>query len=347
MPSTPKTVDERQSPRMSPPVLDIKNLNVRFATRDGAVAAVSELSLSVGRGECLGIVGESGSGKSQTFLAALGLLARNGRATGAATFGDVNLLAAGENALNDIRGNKVAMIFQDPMTSLTPHMKVGHQLTEVLMRHRHLAFAAAREQAIAMLTRVQIPEPERRFAMYPFELSGGLRQRIMIAMALLCGPELIIADEPTTALDVTVQAQILELIRNAKDELGTAVVLITHDLGVVAGLADRVGVMYAGRIVELGNVRQIFNAPQHPYTKGLLACSPRLDDPTDRALTTIPGQPPNLQRLPGGCAYHPRCSYVMDQCRNEFPRLSPGAGGGLKACFRDDLTIATAAPAMP
>jgi oligopeptide transport system ATP-binding protein len=323
-------------------VLDIQNLTVRFATPDGEVAAVSDLSLTIGKGECIGIVGESGSGKSQTFMAVMGLLARNGAATGAAIFDNANLLTAGDDELNSIRGNKLAMIFQDPMTSLTPHMKVGRQLTEVLIRHRGLTAAMAREQAIAMLKRVQIPEAERRFGMYPHELSGGLRQRVMIAMALLCGPELIIADEPTTALDVTVQAQILDLIRTAKDEMQTSVILITHDLGVVAGLADRVAVMYAGRIVEIGDVHRIFRAPQHPYTKGLLACTPRLDDPSASSLRTIPGQPPDLQHLPPGCAYSPRCPYVMDRCRVERPALTPAAGGGVKACFLDDLNIRAA-----
>ncbi|MSO72651.1 MAG: ABC transporter ATP-binding protein [Rhodospirillaceae bacterium] len=332
---------------MSASVLDLRNLSVRFTTPDGDVAAVSELSLSVGKGECLGIVGESGSGKSQTFLAAMGLLAHNGHAVGEAIFGGVNLVAADESTLNGLRGDKLAMIFQDPMTSLTPHMKVGHQLTEVLVRHRNLKSTAARDRAIAMLRRVQIPEPERRFEMYPHELSGGLRQRVMIAMALLCGPELIIADEPTTALDVTIQAQILDLIRRAKEELGTAVILITHDLGVVAGMADRVAVMYAGRIVELGDVHQIFNAPQHPYTKGLLACTPRLDDATASALVTIPGQPPNLQRLPKGCAYHPRCQNVMDRCRAEKPPLMSAGGGGLKACFLENFGRFQAGAVVP
>jgi len=328
---------------VSAPVLDIRNLTVRFATPDGEVAAVSDLSLSIGKGECLGLVGESGSGKSQTFMAAMGLLAANGRATGEAMFGGVNLLTADERALNAVRGDKLTMVFQDPMISLTPHMKVGRQLTEVLIRHRGVSFAAARDQAIAMLRRVQIPEPERRFAMYPHELSGGLRQRIMIAMALLCDPALIIADEPTTALDVTVQAQILDLIRAAKDDFGTSIVLITHDLGVVAGLADRVAVMYAGRVVEVGDVRQVFNAPQHPYTQGLLACTPRLDDASTDLLRTIPGQPPNLQNLPSGCAYHPRCPSVMERCRRERPALLPAAGGGLKACFLGDLDTLKAA----
>ena len=202
---------------MNAPVLDIKNLIVRFATNDGEVAAVSDLSLSIGKGECLGIVGESGSGKSQTFLAVMGLLARNGSVSGEAIYGGVNLLTAGERALNELRGNALTMVFQDPMTSLTPHMKVGRQLTEVLIRHRGVDKTTARNEAVAMLKRVQIPEAERRFDMYPHELSGGLRQRVMVAMALLCGPALIIADEPTTALDVTVQAQILDLIRGANE----------------------------------------------------------------------------------------------------------------------------------
>jgi len=318
------------------PVLNIERLDVRFATEDGEVAAVSEVSFEVGKGECLGIVGESGSGKSQTFLAAMGLLARNGHASGAAYFGDIDLLRADERTLNSLRGNKLAMVFQDPMTALTPHMKVGRQLTEVLRRHRGLDMAAARAQAIAMLKRVQISEPERRFDMYPHELSGGLRQRVMVAMALLCAPALIIADEPTTALDVTVQAQILELIREAKTEMQAAVVLITHDLGVVAGLADRVAVMYAGRIVELATVHEIFRKPQHPYTQGLLACTPRLDQAVTGALPTIAGQPPNLQNLPTGCAYHPRCPYVMDRCRSERPELRISATG-VKACHLDAL----------
>ncbi len=323
-------------------MLELKNLNVRFATPDGEVAAVSDLSLSVAKGECLGIVGESGSGKSQTFMAVMGLLARNGRVSGQALFNGVDLLSAPERALNALRGNRLAMVFQDPMTSLTPHMKIGRQLTEVLRRHRGLTAKQARDEAIAMLARVQISEPARRFEMYPHELSGGLRQRVMIAMALLCGPDLLIADEPTTALDVTIQAQILDLIRKAKDELGMGVVLITHDLGVVAGVADRVAVMYGGRIVELGDVQQIFRAPQHPYTKDLLACTPRLDEQAVSVLPSIAGQPPNLQHLPKGCAYHPRCSFVMNRCRVERPALLTSRTGGLKACFLESLDVKAA-----
>lgn len=317
----------------SSPVLEIKNLSVQFATPEGEVQAVSDVSLSVNKGECLGIVGESGSGKSQTFMAALGLLAENGTAQGEVLLNGVDLLKAGERKLTAIRGNKIALIFQDPMTSLTPHMRVGRQLTEVLMRHRGLNAAEARDGAIAMLKRVQIPEPERRFIMYPHELSGGLRQRVMIAMALLCGPDMVIADEPTTALDVTVQAQILDLIREVKDTLDTAVVLITHDLGVVAGLADRVAVMYAGRIVEQGGVRDIFYRPNHPYTRGLLECTPSLDQVQTGKLLTIPGQPPDLQNLPPGCAFHPRCVHSSERCLAERPVLSAASHNGQKACF--------------
>ena len=317
-------------------VLDIHNLNVRFAVRDGEVAAVNDVSLSVAKGECLGIVGESGSGKSQTFMAAMGLLATNGKASGEVNFHGQNLLTLSDTALNVLRGNRMTMVFQDPMTSPTPHMRVGRQLTEVLQRHKGLDAAAARTQAVAMLARVHIPEPERRMNMYPHELSGGLRQRVMIAMALLCGPELLIADEPTTALDVTVQAQILDVIREMKDTLHTAVVLITHDLGVIAGLADHVAVMYAGRVVETADARSLFKAPKHPYTQSLLACTPRLDELTQSTLVTIPGQPPNLERLPPGCAFHPRCPYVMARCRVERPALIGG-----KACFLEQLSLAS------
>jgi oligopeptide transport system ATP-binding protein len=315
-------------------ILDIRNLDVRFATPDGEVAAVNDVSLSLNKGECLGIVGESGSGKSQTFMAAMGLLAANGRASGEILFDGKNLVGADEDTLNAVRGDRMSMIFQDPMTSLTPHMKIGRQMGEVLIRHRGASVAAARDQSLAMLKRVQVPEAERRLDMYPHELSGGLRQRVMIAMALLCRPEVVIADEPTTALDVTVQAQILDIMRDVKERLHTALVLITHDLGVIAGLADRVAVMYAGRIVEVGDVRGIFANPHHPYTRGLLACTPRLDDAGQGAMTTIPGQPPNLQRLPAGCAFHPRCVHAAERCRAERPALEQVAPGRAKACFK-------------
>lgn len=320
-------------------ILEIDDLTVSFSTPDGVVEAVTGVSLSVKAGECLGLVGESGSGKSQTFMAAMGLLADNGTASGQIRLDGVNLLTANEKQLNTMRGERIAMIFQDPMTSLTPHMKIGRQLSEVVIEHQGVSKDAARTQALEMLNRVHIPEAERRLDMYPHELSGGLRQRVMIAMALMCKPEVIVADEPTTALDVTVQAQILDLLIEVKDNLGAAIVLITHDLGVVAGLADRVAVMYGGRIVEQGDVGDIFAKPQHPYTQGLLGCTPRLDQDIE-ALVTIPGQPPNLQSLPSGCSFHPRCVYVMDRCKSERPALTHGVDGRSKACHLSSLEAA-------
>lgn len=320
-------------------VLEIDGLTVSFSTPDGDVSAVSDVSLSVEAGECLGLVGESGSGKSQTFMAALGLLADNGTATGEIRLDGIDLLSANEKKLNTLRGERIAMIFQDPMTSLTPHMKIGRQLSEVLVEHQNVDAKTGRARALDMLNRVHIPEAERRLDMYPHELSGGLRQRVMIAMALMCEPEVIVADEPTTALDVTVQAQILDLLAEVKDNLDAAIVLITHDLGVVAGLADRVAVMYAGRIVEQGTVGDIFASPAHPYTQGLLACTPRLDIETE-ALVTISGQPPNLQNLPPGCSFHPRCTYVVERCKSERPALETMDNGHIQACFRPHVEVA-------
>jgi oligopeptide transport system ATP-binding protein len=320
-----------------PPVLDIRDLEVRFATPDGVVEAVNKVTLSVEAGETVGIVGESGSGKSQVFMSVMGLLASNGKATGSVKFQGDEILGRPPRELNRIRGSRMSMIFQDPMTSLNPYLSIERQLTEVLETHRAMSAKQARSAAVAMLERVQIPEADRRISLYPFEFSGGMRQRAMIAMALLCQPELLIADEPTTALDVTVQAQILELIAELKQAGKTAFVVITHDLGVIAGLCDRVLVMYAGRIVESGPVRDIFKYPQHPYTAGLLASMPRLDEHEATRLATIPGQPPNLQRLPPGCAYSDRCPHVFEPCRTERPRLLPFAPERNKACHLPHL----------
>jgi oligopeptide transport system ATP-binding protein len=315
-------------------VLEMDALTVRFATPEGEVSAVNELNLLVGPGERLAVVGESGSGKSQAFLATLGLLARNGTAGGDVRFHGQPLLGLKPAALNEIRGARMAMVFQDPMTCLTPHLSVGQQLTEVLVLHQRMDKAAARRRAVPVLEQVRIPEAPKRMDQYPHELSGGMRQRVMIAMALLCEPELLIADEPTTALDVTVQAQILALFEELCAERAMGLILITHDLGIVAGLCDRVVVMYAGRIVEQGTVRELFHAPAHPYTAGLLRSTPQLDQAYGEALETIPGQPPNLQALPTGCAFRDRCTRAVARCASERPRLQPKGEGRAVACFK-------------
>src|SRR5713101_2962895 len=296
-----------QGPLSMTVLLEVTNLNTRFDTPDGEVKAVNDVSFAIDEGETVGVVGESGAGKSQAFLTVMGLLAANGRATGSARFRGAELLGLAPAELNRIRGSRIAMIFQDAMTSLNPYLRISRQMTEVLVTHRGMNESEARKAAVAMLDRVRIPEAKRRFDTYPHEFSGGMRQRVMIAMALLCEPELLIADEPTTALDVTIQAQILDLMRDLKRGGRTAIVMITHAMGVVAGLCDRVLVMYGGRIVEEAPVRDIFYDPQHPYTHGLLRSMPRLDEAIMAELRTIPGQPPNLQHLPPGCAFHERC----------------------------------------
>ena len=328
-------------------VLEVRDLQVRFSTPDGEVSAVNGVSFDVHESECIGIVGESGSGKSQLFMAIMGLLAKNGRALGSAKYRGTELVGMPVKELNKIRGDKLAMIFQDSMTSLTPHLKIGRQMTEVLQEHKGMGDADSRARALDMLNLVRIPEAARRLEQYPHELSGGMRQRIMIAMALLCEPELLIADEPTTALDVTVQAQILELMSVLKRETKAAIVLITHDLGTVAGLCDRVQVMYGGRFMETGDVRQIFYDPQHPYTKGLLNSMPRLTEDRRHSLYAIPGQPPNLQRLPPGCPFQERCEYVHERCVSELPVLSEARPGQNKACHLVSLDQPVTDPSRP
>jgi oligopeptide transport system ATP-binding protein len=319
------------------PILEVDRLDVRFSTPEGVVEAVNGVSFSVGQRETVGVVGESGSGKSQIFMTVMGLLASNGRATGSVRYRGKQLLGMPTNELNTIRGGRMAMIFQDPMTSLNPYLTVRRQLTEVLIQHKKMSERQAARTAIELLDRVRIPEPQKRINQYPHEFSGGMRQRVMIAMAMLCKPDLLIADEPTTALDVTIQAQIIELMKELQEGSRAAIVLITHDLGVIAGLSDRVMVMYAGRIVETGTAREIFYDPQHPYTKGLLKSMPRLDERRAEALDTIPGQPPNLQRLPPGCPFRPRCPYAFDRCETELPLLRPIGAGRAKACHLEAL----------
>ena len=315
-------------------LLEVDKLNVRFHTPEGEVAAVNDLSFTLEAGRSLGIVGESGSGKSQTAFALMGLLAKNGTATGEVRYLGSNLLALSEAQLNKRRGSEIAMIYQDPMTSLNPYIKVGDQLTEVLRFHKGMDRKAAFAESVRLLDAVKIAEPKKRMGMFPHEFSGGMRQRVVIAMALLCRPKLLIADEPTTALDVTVQAQILKLLQELRRDFQTAVVMITHDLGVVAGVCDDVLVMYAGRTMEYGPVQAIFDVPSHPYTRGLLHAVPRMDHAhgTDR-LATIPGNPPNLLALPPGCPFAPRCHDRFETCLTPAP-LIEFAGSRRRACHR-------------
>jgi oligopeptide transport system ATP-binding protein len=331
---------------MSQPLLVVKNLETQFKTQDGIVKAVNNVSFHVDRGETLGIVGESGSGKSVTSLSIMRLIPNPpGRIVGGQIiFDGDNLLDYTEEEMRHIRGNRIAMIFQDPMTSLNPVLTIGRQITESLELHMKLTPKEARNRAVELLQMVGIPGAARRLDDYPHQFSGGMRQRVMIAMALSCNPELLIADEPTTALDVTIQAQILELIQRLQHELGTAVIIITHDLGVVAGMADRVIVMYAGRVVEEGPTDEIFARPRMPYTIGLLRSIPRLDEAEGRILTPIRGLPPDLINLPQICPFSPRCDYfIPGACDQQVPPLREVVPGHKAACLFD-ITLETPLP---
>jgi peptide/nickel transport system ATP-binding protein len=309
------------------PLLEVEDLHVYFATDDGVVKAVDGASYSVGAGKTLGIVGESGSGKSVSSLTALGLTrGRHTTISGRMMFAGRDLLTLEAADMRRVRGNDLAMIFQDPLSALHPFFTVGSQLIEAVRAHRDVSKSAARDRAVELLELAGIPDPAGRMNRYPHEFSGGMRQRVMIAMALLNEPKLLIADEPTTALDVTVQAQILTLLQELQDRLGMAIVIITHDLGVVAEMADDIAVMYAGRIVERAPARELFARPQHPYTWGLLKSIPRLDNPREEDLTPIPGRPPSLINRPSGCHFHPRCPYVREEHRQVDPVLKPVAG---------------------
>jgi oligopeptide transport system ATP-binding protein len=312
--------------------LSIRSLSVSFARREADICAVQQVSLDVAPRECVGVVGESGSGKTQVFMAAMGLLPSNATPSGSVHFEGEELLAADARHLNRVRGSKLTMIFQDPMTSLTPHLQIGTQLAEVLVCHSHLSWSEARTAAHRMLDRVRVPEPARRLSQYPHELSGGLRQRVMIAMSLLCEPKLVIADEPTTALDVTIQAEIIELLRAMRGEVGMALVLISHDLAVVAGLADRILVMYAGRVIESGAAAELLRQPRHPYTAELIKCIPTLSGPLLPRLPTLPGQPPQPGDSIEGCAFAPRCPRAVERCRIERPPLEDAGGAASVAC---------------
>jgi len=319
-------------------LLEVRGLQTHFASERGVVRAVDGVDLRLERGRTLGIVGESGCGKSVTALSIMGLVPQPpGRIpAGEVLFEGEDLLKLPPARLRDLRGDQLSMIFQEPMTSLNPAFPVGEQIAEAIVRHRDVSAAEARAQAIEMLRRVRIPSPERRADDYPHRLSGGMRQRVMIAMALACNPKLLIADEPTTALDVTIQAQILELMRALREELGTAIILITHDLGVIAELADDVIVMYAGQVIERCTVPRLFAEPQHPYTIGLLGSIPRLHLEQER-LSAIEGFLPDAAAMPEGCRFHPRCPFSVDKCRKEAPPLAEITRNHFVACWMAPL----------
>lgn len=316
------------------PLLAISDLSVTFATDRGQVQALDGVSLSLNAGETLAVVGESGSGKSVTALSILGLLGDSGRVSdGSIEFDGEDLTRVSGQRLREIRGNQIAFIFQEPMSSLNPVLTIGTQVAEPIWLHHKKSWSEAFEQAGELLQRVAIPDAVKRLEDYPHQFSGGMRQRVMIAMALACQPKLIIADEPTTALDVTVQAQILSLLKNLTKEANSSLILITHDLGVVARYADNVAVMYGGRVIETASARELYKNPQHPYTEGLMASIPKLDGDPGSRLYTIEGQPPDLSNLPSGCSFNPRCPHAQDKCIMTKPTLSEVAPNHLRACF--------------
>ena len=334
---------------MTEPLLELRDLRTHFHTEDGIVRAVDGVSFELHAGQTLALVGESGSGKSVTSLSILRLLPKpHGRIVGGAIrFRGRDLLALSEGEMRRLRGREIAMIFQEPMTSLNPVFSCGDQIAEVLELHEKLPRSQARARAVELLQLVGIPEPAQRAREYPHQLSGGMRQRVMIAMALACKPAILIADEPTTALDVTIQAQILELLQRLRRELGMAVLFITHDLGVVAETAERVAVMYAGQVVEYGDVVPLFAGPGHPYTAGLLASLPRLGGRSDR-LRVIPGGVPDPAHFPEGCRFHPRCPIVQERCRRELPELETQPDGRRVRCWRArEIAAGTVDPAAP
>ena len=316
-------------------LLEVRDLQISFKTFFGEVEAVRGISFFVERGKTLAIVGESGCGKSVTANSLMKILPESNvlYKGGSITFEGEDILSKSEREMNSLRGKRIAMIFQDPMTSLNPTMKVGKQIMEMLRRHLPMGRAEAKDRAIELLNLVAVPQPQKRFNQYPHEFSGGMRQRVMIALAMACNPSLLIADEPTTALDVTVQAQILDLMKDIQEKLGMSIILITHDLGIVADKADRVVVMYAGQIVEEGNIHDIFYRPQHPYTKNLLASVPRPNMAKGEPLYSIQGTPPDLYKPPAGCAFFDRCSEAMHVCRNLDPEITDHGDGHKSRCF--------------
>lgn len=320
--------EETSSPGTGDVVLEVRDLSVTFPSDDGPLPAVREVSYVLRRGEALGIVGESGSGKSVTSMAIMGLLPKNARVEGSAKVLGQEVVGLDDAEISKVRGNRIAMIFQDPLTSLNPVYTVGYQIAEAVLAHHKVGKKAAMARALELLELVDIPNPAQRLKQYPHELSGGMRQRVVIAIAMANEPDVIIADEPTTALDVTVQAQVLEALESARKETGAALVLITHDLGVVAGHVDRVGVMYGGRLVETGPVEEVFYRPRMPYALGLLGSLPRLDEDRNERLTPILGTPPSLLTLPGGCAFAPRCPMARDLCHEQEPSLLATAENG-------------------